>query len=562
MQPALRTIRQSCMEVFMITLPERPNLDHLRKQAKDLLRRYRAADSVALDRLRRHLPAARGKTDPALTAMMLRLHDMQSCLAREHGFANWAELKDGVNLRHAREQDALALKRHWLALVYGSDLTGGSARRRPELAAKLLSDDGSSATSDLIGDDPWLACAIGNVAAVRRVVAADAGWVSREGGLLAVDPVIWVTHSSLIKLPDLRQGLVATLQLLLANGANPNASYFNRAPPHSLKQPGNERLTALYGAAGKMHDPEMTRLLLAAGADGNDNESLYHSTQDPDATLPCTRALLEAGTRVEGSNALAHILDVDNLAGLKLLLKYTRHGDPDLGRILHWAIYRGRSVDHIRALLEAGADPASLNEHRQDVLHHAANHALPEVIRLLGGSLNALTLEERFVGACARADTAEARRLHHPGIFKKLSPAQLRQLPNLAMSGRDDAVRLMVELGWPIAERGGDIEGSALNWAVFRGRAELTEFLLEHGASFREPHRYGSDVLGTLSWASINQPRSDGDWPGCAAAMMRHGLPRAQPADQADLADSLRALNIDGRKVIVTEEVAEVLLGD
>lgn len=541
----------------MLTLSDRSNLDHLRKQAKDLLRLYRAGDASALNRLRQNLPAARGKTPTALLAMALRLHDMQSCLAREHGFASWSDLKDGVDLRRAEARDAIALRRRWLELVYGSDLTGLSARSRPELAARLLADNPT-----LVGDDSWLACAVGNEAVVKRAIDRDSGWVNREGGLLDTAPLIWVTHSSLIKLPDLRRGLLRTLQLLLDSGANPNASYFNRAPPHSLARPGKDRLSALYGAAGKTHDPEMTRMLLAAGADGNDNESLYHSTEDPDPSLPCTRALLEAGTRVAGSNALAHILDIDNLEGLKLLLKYTRHGDADLGRILHWAIYRGRSVDHVRALLDAGADPSSLNEHRQDVLHHAAAHGLPEIMRLLGGSLDALTEEEKFVGACARADVTEARRLYKPGIFETLTSAQLKQLPNLAMSGRDDAVRLMVELGWPLATRGGDIDGSALNWAVFRGRAELTEYLLAHGASFREPHRYGSDVLGTLSWASINRPHNDGDWPGCAAAMIRHGLPRGQLAESPDRADSLRALLIDGRTMSFSEEVADVLSAD
>ena len=32
----------------MSLLPERPHLDHLRKQAKELLRRYRAGDPAAL----------------------------------------------------------------------------------------------------------------------------------------------------------------------------------------------------------------------------------------------------------------------------------------------------------------------------------------------------------------------------------------------------------------------------------------------------------------------------------------------------------------------------------
>lgn len=540
----------------MNTLSERPNLEHLRKQAKELLRLYRAGNESALERLRQHLPAARGKADAALAGMRLRLHDMQSCLAREYGFTSWNDLKDGVELRCAQVKDMAAVRQYWLGLVYGGDLAGGAGRPRPTLAAKVLADQPA-----IVGGDAMLACAIGDEVTVRRAIKADQSWVTRHGGALAVAPIVAVTHSSLIKLPRFREGLLRTLRLLLDNGADPNAAYLNRRPPHSLEQPGTERLTALYGAAGKNHDAEMTRQLLAAGADGNDNESLYHSIEDPDPALPCTRALLEAGTRVEGSNALAKILDIDNLDGLKLLLRYARRGDPDLGRILHWAIYRGRSIEHVRALLEAGADPKYLDEHRRDVLQHAADHCLPEILRLLGGSVGPLTDVEAFVSACARADEQEARRLCKPDVFASLTPAQLKQLPNLAMSGRDDSVRLMVELGWPIATRGGDIDGSALNWAVFRGRPELTEFLMAHGASFREPHGYGSDVLGTLSWASVNEPRNDGDWPGCAAAMLKHGLPKATPGPDSHSTGTYRTVIVDGRSVTVPEEVADVLLG-
>nr|AQQ74649.1 hypothetical protein [uncultured bacterium] len=557
MQPALRTFRHSCMEVFVNSLPEKSNLDHLRKQARDLLRQYHAADAAAFDRLRQHLPAARGKADAAIAALQLRLHDMQSCVAREYGFASWNDLKDGVELRRAQAQDVLAVRRYWLGLVYGGDLTGDAIRPRPQRAAEVF-----DLQPGLVGDDPLMACAVGDVARVRRAVEADAGWVHRESGPLRIAPLIAVTHSSLVKLPRFRQPLLQTLGLLLERGADPDAGYFTRWPPHSLDVPGDDRLSALYGAAGKLHDLEMTRLLLAAGAEGNDNESLYHSTEDPDPSLPCTRALLEAGTRVEGSNALARILDVDNLEGMKLLLKYTRKGDPDLGRILHWAIYRGRSVEHVRALLDAGADPQFANEHGQNALRHAAEHALPEIVRLLGGREEPLTPEEQFVSACARADAQEARRLFRPGIFDALTPAQLKQLPNLAMSGRDDAVRLMVELGWPIAVRGGDIDGSALNWAVFRGRPELAEFLLAHGASYRETHGYNSDVLGTLCWASVNQPRSDGDWPGCAAVMLRHGLPRARRLGPAVPGALQVTVSIDGREASIPAEVAAVLLDE
>jgi hypothetical protein len=129
------------------------------------------------------------------------------------------------------------------------------------------------------------------------------------------------------------------------------------------------------------------------------------------------------------------------------------------------------------------------------------------------------------------------------------------------MSHRDDAVRLMVELGWPIATRGGDIDGSALNWAVFRGRPELADFLLAHGASFRERHGYGSDVLGTLSWASLNEPRGDGDWPGCAAVLLAHGLPCASAPSEPG-SQHQRTVEIDGRTMTFRTDVAEVLLGE
>ena len=40
-------------------------------------------------------------------------------------------------------------------------------------------------------------------------------------------------------------------------------------------------MSALYGAAGVAHDPELTRVLLEAGANPDDGESLYHSTESP-----------------------------------------------------------------------------------------------------------------------------------------------------------------------------------------------------------------------------------------------------------------------------------------
>jgi ankyrin repeat protein len=560
MQPALRTIRRSCMEVlFVNTLNERSNLEHLRKQAKDLLHAYRQRDPAALARLRAALPVARGKSDSELGALGLRLHDMQSCIAREHGAASWTGMKDRVELLRTGVQDLAAARRSWLKLVYGGDVAGGPGNSKPEMAAQLLAQ-----RPELIGEDALLACAIGEEIAIRRAIDADAGWVNRAAGPLNIPPLIAVTHSALAKIPAFREPLLRCAQLLLERGADPDQSIGDRRPPHSLEQPGEGRLTAVYGAAGKVHDEKMLALLLAAGANPDDNESLYHSIDDPRRDLPCMKILLAAGARVAGTNALAKILDYDHLEGLQALLAHTPHGDPDLGRILHWAIYRGRSAAHVRAILAAGADPNALNADRLTAYRHAAAFGLPEVMRLLaaGGSGEPLSDGERFVVACARADATSARRelQAKPDMFASLSEAQLKQLPNLAMAGRDDAVRLMVELGWPIGIRGGDIDGSALNWAVFRGRPELAEFLLAQGASFREPHGYGSDVIGTLAWASVNEPRRDGDWPACAEALVAHGLPPVTRLATTEPSGTLVNLRIDGRDFWFADVVAEVLL--
>ena len=267
--------------------------------------------------------------------------------------------------------------------------------------------------------------------------------------MLNIPPLIAVSHSAWRSSIAFREPLRRCLRLLLDRGADPNQSFQNRWAPHSLEKPGEEKLTAIYGAAGKLHDEQMTAMLLAAGADANDNESLYHSIDDPRPELPCTRLLLEAGTRVAGTNALAKVLDFDNLDGLKMLLAHTGHGDPDLGRILHWAIYRGRSAAHVRALLDAGADPRSLDDSPAELsTSHAASSGLPEVMRLLeeGGTGEPLTDERAFVSACARADEAEARRLH-------------RREPGPARHTHRGATQAIAQHGHERARRCGETHG-------------------------------------------------------------------------------------------------------
>lgn len=78
-------------------LPARPNLDHLRGQAKALLADLKAGKPAATTAFAEHLPAARGMKRDALRAAKFRLADAQSVIARQSGFASWAVLARHVD---------------------------------------------------------------------------------------------------------------------------------------------------------------------------------------------------------------------------------------------------------------------------------------------------------------------------------------------------------------------------------------------------------------------------------------------------------------------------------
>jgi uncharacterized protein (TIGR03067 family) len=84
-------------------LPARPNLEHLRRQAKTLLAALASRDSAAAATVIEHLPAAqRMKVDEVFLAGF-RLADAQSAIARQNGFAAWPHLARHVEQLRALE---------------------------------------------------------------------------------------------------------------------------------------------------------------------------------------------------------------------------------------------------------------------------------------------------------------------------------------------------------------------------------------------------------------------------------------------------------------------------
>src|SRR5687768_12935078 len=84
-------------------LPAHPSLEHLKNQAKELLRAYRRGDPDALARFRAAgIPSAGAAP---------KLVDAQRLVARDYGFASWAKLKARVTSAAAEAEDPVALVR-------------------------------------------------------------------------------------------------------------------------------------------------------------------------------------------------------------------------------------------------------------------------------------------------------------------------------------------------------------------------------------------------------------------------------------------------------------------
>src|SRR5262245_26907073 len=84
-----RTIGRKVMPTVSRSLPRQPHLDVPKRQARELLKDWRAGKADAFDRIRRRHPKFHDATDIELKSAAFRLNDAQLVVAREYGLANW-----------------------------------------------------------------------------------------------------------------------------------------------------------------------------------------------------------------------------------------------------------------------------------------------------------------------------------------------------------------------------------------------------------------------------------------------------------------------------------------
>jgi len=463
-------------------LPDRPNLDHLKKLAKSLLHAARAGDQSALERFAA-LPAFAGR--PLESGTSFALHDAQSVIAREHGMASWNALRDEVEAQTMSFRDAVD--------EFVRCATGGASGR----ALRILELHPGIRSASL-----HTALVLGDVTGVERRLTEQPTLATEPGGPQQWEPLLYVCHTCLHRDGVARvEDLVTIARRLFALGANPNAEYHWNWHPELPR-------TALWAAVCAVAHLPLAEALLEAGAVPTDGVTVHIAGGG--GNLAALDLLQRFGANPNGIPGgvppLVYMMQwATNPAGPRWLLEHGADPNltwgPDGEAPLHVAARRWDTamVEH---LLQHGADPL---QRRADGLtpHTLAElSGRPEIGSLLlaRGATDELSPLERFVACCVRGDRAGADALLQSDstLPEQLRPAHHRLLDDAAERGDALVLETMLVNGFDVTSVDKD-QVTALHRAAMTGRVDATRVLLAHGAPVNA--RDGMFAANPLVWA-------------------------------------------------------------
>ena len=461
------------------SLPERPDLDQLRRRAKELRDAARSGDPAALQRLSRHLAAAPDNVTLALSQLVV---------ARELGFTSWPRLKAGVEARTSDDQPVAA----FLAACLGG-------RRRH--AADVINGDPHVASRDLRA-----AAVLGEAELVRRALTADpsvALVIDEERGW---PPLLYACYSRWHDVdPERASGLAAVVGLLLDAGASPDTNDGGRLRYRS----------ALRGSV-EVNNPDVTRVLLERGAHPDPGEPVAEAAAHRDHR--CLRLLIAHGARVERTWALGAAVFHDDAEAVSLLLDALEGAGaavPDIATETLPEAAGTSSPSVVAALLEAGADPTTADGDNVSAFRLAVRAGKSDTAKLLQdrGAPDDATDVDRLLDACINADRQRADGLlaDHPDLRGRMDDQDEAVIVACAPRGPAASVRLMLDLGFsPDTRRFGEV---ALHGAAYWGNAAVVRVLLDAGADIEaRDDRFGGTPLGFATVGSGEQSDQPGDW--------------------------------------------------
>ena len=313
-------------------------------------------------------------------------------------------------------------------------------------------------------DDPRYWCALADLDRVRELVMTpepfgENGWT----------PIHYLCFCKCDKKEP-----VEVLKYLLDIGADPNAFYVHPCYPDSP-------LSILYGVSGVLHVPEMTKVLLDAGANPNDGESVYHSCEA--VSEECLRILLEGGARVEKTNGIKHASDFPNPKLIHLLVEYGADPNENVGGepIIHHVIRRYRDWDYLEPVFRQGVDTSKRSQEGYSVGRHLVRRGAVQTLanREVQLDMSEVTDHDRQMG---RAMAGEAI---SPIAWSLLDQSLV---PGLAQDGNLNRLKSAFASGCPVDAKAGWGE-TALHWAAWGGQLKCVQFLLDLGADLNVQER-------------------------------------------------------------------------
>jgi len=512
-------------------LPDQPNLEQQKKQAKDLLHAHAQAEPTALDRIARHHPRLHNQPLDAIRVARIQLADAQLVIAREHGFESWPKFAKHIEtLRLSREVASLGDPASAFIEAACSPRHGHRSGTLEE-AEMILARDPQVAASSI-----YTAAILADEATVRTFLSGDRSSATAKGGPLGWDALTHLCFSRYLRLDRKRSDVfVSTARALLDAGASPNTGWIEMI---DYPNPRPVLEAAIYGAAAIAQHAGLTRLLLERGADPNDEETAYHVIETYDNTV--LKILLESGRFNERSLATALLRKCDwhDLEGLRLVLEYGAH--PNYTTLwgltaLHQAMRRDNRIQMIEILIDYRADPALPNSEGKSAIWIAARRGRADALDLFekrGTPIN-LTGVDALIAACARDRKETIRSLvaAEPQLKSELIDHGGTLLAEFSGVGNLAGVRNLFDLGVSVTARyregdgyyGIAKESTALHVAAWRARPDVVKELINRDAPVNARDGEGRTALQLAVKACVDSYWSELRSPDSVRALLEAG---------------------------------------
>jgi len=513
------------------SLPDQPNLEQYKKQAKDLLRARAQGSHAAFERIARHHPRLQNQSQDEGGAAPFHLADAQLVIAREHGFESWPKFARHIEtLRLSREAgsaDDAASRFIAAACAPRHGHRSGTLEEAETILARY---------SHVAASSIYAAAILADDTAVRAFLARDPSSATAKGGPLGWDALTHLCFSRYLRLDRARsEAFVRTARALLDAGASPNTGWIETID-HPNPRPVLE--AAIYGAAGVAQHAGLTRLLLERGADPNDEETAYHVIETYDNTV--LQILLESGkwNQRSLSTALLRKCDWHDLDGLRLVLE--GGANPNWTTVwgltpLHQSIRRDNRLAMIELLLDYGADPSIPSREGRSAIWIAARRGRGDALDLFekrGTPLN-LSGVDALIAACARDHRETIRTIlaTEPQLKSELIEAGGTLLAEFSGVGNLAGVRNLLDSGVRVTAlyREGDgyygiaKESTALHVAAWRARPDVVKELIARGAPVNARDAHGRTALQLAVKACIDSYWTEHRSPQSVGALLEAG---------------------------------------